>query len=217
MSSWLDVHHFTAHELGSPGAVNPEIDQRLIALGKCLDIYRFKCSAYLSGEPGATVKIPVHCGYQIRPDSPTSQHNFGRAADLNVLQNEGTIDSPRWKNVDLFKQWFLAEACSTRSLKNTMDFVLQTFVEYNGQVISVNRMDSWVNWMEFVYKDIHIESMFTGIGIYGEWNNPGLHLDMRPGNSARWVCIGKKYVELDGKNLIMALESSEPKTNRLLA
>lgn len=63
--------------------------------------------------------------------------------------------------------------------------------------------------------DIHIEGLslaemyllaekynFTGIGVYPKWNNPGLHVDMRPvaeyGRGSRWGCTeSKKYVDLD--------------------
>lgn len=65
--------------------------------------------------------------------------------------------------------------------------------------------------------DIHIKGMhivdqflcaersgfFKGIGVYPEWNSPGLHLDIRKGSSARWGCWAKTgdkeniYVPLD--------------------
>lgn len=60
--------------------------------------------------------------------------------------------------------------------------------------------------------DIHIKNMhvidqflcaermglFKGIGVYPRWNNPGLHLDVREGKSARWGCWQSPiYVPLD--------------------
>lgn len=212
MTSWFEVKHFTAHELGSPGASRPEINQRLIALAKCLDIYRFKCASFISGNNMTSVRIPVHCGHQIRVNNPASQHNFGRAADIHVEQNVGTQEHPIWKPVDLFRQWIMAEACSVKTLASTMDFVYRTFTEYDGSVLSKNQIDSWIRWMEFVYQQINIESMFVGIGLYGEWAHPGLHLDMRGGDVARWVRIGNNYVALNSENLIMALEASYPRT-----
>ncbi len=61
--------------------------------------------------------------------------------------------------------------------------------------------------------DFHIENMslinqylaaerfmFTGIGIYPDWNNPGLHCDVRYKSNEspqdRWVKLNKKYVPL---------------------
>jgi hypothetical protein len=47
---------------------------------------------------------------------------------------------------------------------------------------------------------------FNGIGVYPDWNNPGLHIDARPkafklGGDARWGCIKmgdrRHYVALD--------------------
>lgn len=36
----------------------------------------------------------------------------------------------------------------------------------------------------------------VGFGIYPDWNNPGIHLDVR-GYKARWSRIGKKYVSFE--------------------
>lgn len=54
--------------------------------------------------------------------------------------------------------------------------------------------------------------LFNGIGVYSCWNNPGLHLDIRP-NPARWGCwtptgdsAKNIYVSLDSafiKRLVM--------------
>lgn len=43
--------------------------------------------------------------------------------------------------------------------------------------------------------------LFGGIGVYTGWNNPGLHLDMRP-ERARWACKtptgqNNEYIPLD--------------------
>ena len=42
--------------------------------------------------------------------------------------------------------------------------------------------------------------LFKGIGVYPNWNNPGLHIDMRR-TEARWGCWNNKtpnvYVPLD--------------------
>lgn len=60
--------------------------------------------------------------------------------------------------------------------------------------------------------DIHIKNMhvidqflcaeksglFVGIGVYPNWNSPGLHLDIRQGKPARWGCwTTNHYVPLD--------------------
>ena len=58
-------------------------------------------------------------------------------------------------------------------------------------------------------------NLFTGIGVYPNWNNPGLHLDIRLGSSSRWGCWTptdpkKKniYVPLDSKFIeTLALEA----------
>lgn len=43
--------------------------------------------------------------------------------------------------------------------------------------------------------------IFTGIGIYPDWNNPGLHCDVRHKNHEqsqdRWVKLNGKYVVLN--------------------
>ncbi|MBA7643207.1 hypothetical protein ES703_50926 [subsurface metagenome] len=61
--------------------------------------------------------------------------------------------------------------------------------------------------------DFHIENMslinqylaaerfmFTGIGIYPDWNNPGLHCDVRCKSNEspqdRWAKLNKKYIPL---------------------
>lgn len=64
--------------------------------------------------------------------------------------------------------------------------------------------------------DIHVKDMnvfdafllaeksglFNGIGVYPNWNNPGLHLDIRP-KPARWGCWSRTtpniYVTLDSQ------------------
>lgn len=56
-------------------------------------------------------------------------------------------------------------------------------------------------------KDMHVidqflcaekSGLFTGIGVYPNWFNPGLHLDIRSGNNARWGCwTAPIYVPLD--------------------
>lgn len=47
--------------------------------------------------------------------------------------------------------------------------------------------------------------LFKGIGLYPCWNSPGLHLDVRDGLPARWICYsdvnGQHYVPLTYKNL----------------
>ena len=44
---------------------------------------------------------------------------------------------------------------------------------------------------------------FTGIGVYPEWNNPGLHLDIRPCDvgcpQARWGRVDGEYVPLNSE------------------
>jgi len=48
---------------------------------------------------------------------------------------------------------------------------------------------------------------FGGIGVYPYWNNPGLHLDIRPlpgkrRPEARWGRVNGEYVSLNGKFII---------------
>lgn len=50
--------------------------------------------------------------------------------------------------------------------------------------------------------------LFTGIGIYPYWNNPGLHLDIRDGAFKRWACnAAGVYTALNSKFLQEALNS----------
>lgn len=58
--------------------------------------------------------------------------------------------------------------------------------------------------------DIHIDGLdeieqyliaerfsWRGIGLYPDWNSPGLHLDTREDDPARWGRIGLEYVALN--------------------
>ena len=54
--------------------------------------------------------------------------------------------------------------------------------------------------------------MFTGIGIYPDWNNPGLHCDVRYKSNEspqdRWVKLNKKYIPLT-ENVIKKIIKNE--------
>ena len=47
--------------------------------------------------------------------------------------------------------------------------------------------------------------LFGGIGVYPKWNNPGLHLDMRP-ERARWGCWTP--TDPKRKNIYVPLDSA---------
>jgi len=56
--------------------------------------------------------------------------------------------------------------------------------------VNVSLIDQWLAAERF--------SEFTGIGLYPEWQNPGLHLDIRKTNiRTRWIRIGGLYRFLD--------------------
>lgn len=110
-------------------------------------------------------------------------------------------------------------------------YTLDKFREYLGKPIIINCGYSTTGHTSksFHYKgmavDIHIKNMhvvdqflaaerfdeFNGIGLYPNWHNPGLHLDIRPKTAkknydARWLGIIKNgkmtYVSLSWKNII---------------
>lgn len=70
-------------------------------------------------------------------------------------------------------------------------------------VVGIDLFTAWLASLRFP---------FTGIGIYPEWNNPGLHLDVRyldrinrqPVKKAMWSYYNKKYRAID-KNLLEVL------------
>lgn len=55
--------------------------------------------------------------------------------------------------------------------------------------------------------------LFNGIGVYPNWHNPGLHLDMRYGAPARWGCWSNKepniYVPLDSAFIKAMIEQGK--------
>lgn len=65
-------------------------------------------------------------------------------------------------------------------------------------------------------KDMHVidqflmaerSGLFVGIGVYPNWNSPGLHLDIRRGASARWGCFTNGiYIPLNNVFFRKALE-----------
>ena len=47
---------------------------------------------------------------------------------------------------------------------------------------------------------------FNGIGVYPDWNNPGVHVDVRPKIDdyqcdSRWLCVDKNYIQLNTENI----------------
>lgn len=70
---------------------------------------------------------------------------------------------------------------------------------YHG---SGDAVDVHIKGIPLIYAYILAErsGYFNGIGIYPNWNNQGLHLDIRSGKPARWGSWDKsnhKYVPLD--------------------
>lgn len=67
--------------------------------------------------------------------------------------------------------------------------------------------------------DIHIKGLdvldqyllaekfdFSGIGVYPCWNRPGIHIDIRKGQRARWLAYnsgnGQQYTALNSENIM---------------
>ena len=70
----------------------------------------------------------------------------------------------------------------------------------SGQHGLGNAVDIHVKGMNVVDQYLLAEKtgLFNGIGVYPNWNNPGLHLDVRKGSPARWGCWQVPiYVPLD--------------------
>jgi uncharacterized protein YcbK (DUF882 family) len=114
----------------------------------------------------------------------------------------------------------------TKMAKNLF-LALDKFREYVGHPVYVNcgyATNGHTN-KSYHYKgmavDIHVKNVnvidqflaaerideFNGIGLYPDWRNPGLHLDIRPKNQkfekdSRWLAI-----RLNGKQTYIALNS----------
>lgn len=58
---------------------------------------------------------------------------------------------------------------------------------------------------------------FGGVGVYPDWNNPGLHLDVRAkvdGMITTWMRYGGTYMPVTYENISMVLKDTESKTKK---
>ena len=126
-----------------------------------------------------------------------------------------TMQDSDWDDIQFFKK-------SEFSHPDKMEFHfinrLDQFRKAIGKpiiILSSYRNDPKSQHSKGIAVDVHIKGIsllcayilacesgfFGGIGVYTGWNNPGLHLDMRP-ERARWACKtptgqNKEYIPLD--------------------
>lgn len=82
----------------------------------------------------------------------------------------------------------------------------------NSQHYLGKAVDFHVNGVSLINQYLAAERfMFTGIGIYPDWNNPGLHCDVRckdnESSQDRWVNLNKKYLPLTENTIKMIIEN----------
>lgn len=69
----------------------------------------------------------------------------------------------------------------------------------DGHFKNLNWLDQYLMALKF--------GKFRGIGVYPDWNNPGLHLDIRDAEyTATWMQLDKKYITVDFQNIKRALK-----------
>ena len=129
-----------------------------------------------------------------------------------------TMDNLKWCDIQHFKPSEFKEP-------NKMDFYLihrlDEFRELCGKPVIIHsdyREGDIGTHGKGEAVDIHVKDMnlldayllaektnlFKGIGVYPNWNNPGLHLDFRIGENARWGCWTKTG---DKQNIYVPLDS----------
>lgn len=136
------------------------------------------------------------------------------------MKNMLTMTYEMWEDIDNFT----SGEFGTIQMSQVLIYTLQDMRDYTGRKISIHsgyRPGSKGYHPLKMAADIDIEDLhivdqllialrfdnFNGIGAYLWWNNPGLHLDVRPKNNkldydARWLSVEKgKYLPMTAKNL----------------
>jgi len=142
--------------------------------------------------------------------------------------NDHLMKPNDWKSLQFFtvnENW--GDPSKMHSL---LLYTLDAFRKYVGLPVHINcgysNSGHVTKSMHYVGKavDLHIKGLnvvdqflaaerfdaFNGIGLYPHWNNPGLHLDIRPKHTrfdkdSRWMAINKNgkqvYIELNAENI----------------
>lgn len=119
---------------------------------------------------------------------------------------------------------FSPKEFGTTGMSSVLIHTLQDMRNYTGRRINIHsgyRKGKTGYHPLCMAADLHIENLhivdqllialrfdnFNGIGAYLWWNNPGLHLDVRPKNNkldydARWLSVERgKYLPMTAENL----------------
>ena len=123
-----------------------------------------------------------------------------------------TMTTADWSKIKYFKP---SEFNKPERMNFSLIMFLEVFRELCGKPVIIhssfregdsgqhglgNAVDIHVKEMNVVDQYLLAEKtgLFNGIGVYPNWNNPGLHLDVRKGSPARWGCWQVPiYVPLD--------------------
>ena len=121
-----------------------------------------------------------------------------------------------WTDIENFKP----KDFGTIYMSHTLIYTIQDMRNYTGRRIFIHsgyRAGTSGYHPLKMASDLHIEDLhvidqyliaerfdkFNGIGVYPNWNNPGIHVDVRPHSErkaydARWGCFESgQYVKLD--------------------
>ena len=74
----------------------------------------------------------------------------------------------------------------------------------DGHFVDLHWMDQFLLAMKF--------GKFNGVGVYPDWNNPGLHLDIRQNKNdtnSTWVRYKGKYYPVNYSNIMMILDDQQ--------
>lgn len=126
-----------------------------------------------------------------------------------------TMTYETWKDIENFKP----KNFGTIYMSQVLIYTLQDMRDYTGRRIFIHngyRVGTSGYHPLKMAADLHIEGLhvidqyliaerfdaFNGIGVYPNWNNSGIHVDVRPytkqGIDSRWGCFEPgQYVKLD--------------------